>query len=76
MSRQILVAFLETVVLFDEMQVLATDGECALHLCGLDYSGKDTATDADCGRSEWAFFVNVCALDSFAGGFEAEANVL
>jgi hypothetical protein len=44
---EVLVAALVTGVLGDEVQVLATDDESAVHLGGDDGAGKDTATDGD-----------------------------
>ena len=45
--RQVLVAFLVTGVLWDEVEVLAADDQGAVHLGGDDGAGKDTAADGD-----------------------------
>jgi hypothetical protein len=44
---EVLVAALVTGVLGDEVQVLATDDESAVHLGGDDSAGEDTAADGD-----------------------------
>lgn len=44
---KVLVAFLVTGVLGDEVEVLATDDEGTVHLGGDDGTGQDTATDGD-----------------------------
>ncbi len=55
-GSEVLVALLVTGVLWDEVKVLATDDESAVHLGGDDGSGKDTATDRDL-AGEWALLV-------------------
>lgn len=49
-------ALLVTGVLWDEVKVLATDDESAVHLGGDDGSGQDTSTDGDL-AGEWALLV-------------------
>jgi hypothetical protein len=53
---EVLVALLVTGVLGDEVEVLAADDECAVHLGGDDGAGEDTATDGD-EAGEWALLV-------------------
>ena len=47
MSGEVLVALLVTVVLGDEVEVLAADDDGAVHLGGDDGAGEDTAADRD-----------------------------
>ena len=47
MGGQVLVAPLVTVVLGDEVEVLAANDERAVHLGADDLAGEDTAADAD-----------------------------
>ena len=47
MCGEVLVALLVTGVLGDEVEVLAADDECAVHLGGDDGASEDTATDGD-----------------------------
>lgn len=56
MGGEVLVTFLVTVVFRDVVEVFATDDECAVHLCGDDGAGEDTAADGD-EAGEGAFFV-------------------
>ena len=44
---EVLVALLVTRVLWDEVEVFATDDDGAVHLGGDDGAGEDTATDGD-----------------------------
>jgi len=44
---EVLVALLVTVVLGDEVEVLAADDDGAVHLGGDDGAGEDTAADRD-----------------------------
>jgi len=46
-SGEVLVALLVTVVLGDEVEVLAADDDGAVHLGGDDGAGEDTAADRD-----------------------------
>lgn len=55
-GSEVLVALLVTGVLWDEVKVLATDDESAVHLGGDDGSGQDTSTDGDL-AGEWALLV-------------------
>lgn len=45
MAGEVLVALLVTVVLGDEVEVLAADDDGPVHLGGHDGAGQDTATD-------------------------------
>jgi hypothetical protein len=70
-----LVALLITVVLGDEVEVLATDDDGALHLGGDDLTSEDAATDGNI-TGEGALLINVVSLDGLLGGLEAETNLL
>lgn len=68
-------ALLVTVVLGDEVEVLATDDDGALHLGGDDLTSEDAATDGDI-TSEGALLVDVVALNGLLGGLEAKTDLL
>ena len=70
-----LVALLITVVLGDEVEVLATDDDGALHLGRHDLTSEDAATDGNI-AGERALLVNVVSLDGLLGGLEAQTNLL
>ena len=70
-----LVALLVTVVLGDEVEVLATDDDGALHLGGDDLTSEDAATDGDI-TGEGALLVDVVALNGLLGGLEAKTDLL
>lgn len=74
-SGEVLVALLITRVLGDEVQVLTTDDNGALHLGGDNNTSQDTTTDGDI-TSEGALLVDVGTFDSFLGGLEAETDIL
>jgi len=75
MDGDVLVTLLVTTVLGDEMEVITTDNNGALHLSLCDDTAEDTTTDRDVG-SERAFLVNVSAFDSLTWSLESETNVL
>lgn len=56
MRCQILVSFLISRVLGNEMEVFATDDQSSVHFRGYDGAGKDTPTDRD-QASKGAFLV-------------------
>ena len=65
-GSEVLVALLVTSVLWNKVEVLATDDEGAVHLGGDDGAGEDTATDGDL-AGEWALLVwrvhvSICAV--------------
>lgn len=70
-----LVALLVTVVLGDEVEVLATDDDGALHLGGDDLTSEDAATDGDI-TGEGALLVDVVALNGLLGGLETKTDLL
>lgn len=76
MSSNITMTLLITVVLWNVVQVLATNNQGTLHLGGNNDTVQDTATDGYGGRGEGALLVNVGSLDSFLGGLEAQTNVV
>lgn len=59
-GSEVLVTLFVTVVFRDVVEVFATDDERAVHLCGDDGAGEDTAADGD-EAGEGAFLV-------YAGG--------
>lgn len=62
MNGDVPVTLLETAVLADVMQIITSDDDGALHLQLLNDSGEDASTDANV-AGEWAFLVNVGAID-------------
>lgn len=68
-------ALLVTVVLGDEVEVLATDDDGALHLGGDDLTSEDATTDGDI-TGEGALLVDVLALNGLLGGLEAKTDLL
>lgn len=58
MHRHVLVAFLETAVFANVVQIVTTDGNRTLHLQFLHNSIQDTTANANI-AGEWAFLVNV-----------------
>merc|ERR1719263_259569 len=74
MDSDILVALLETVVLLDVVEVVATDNDGSLHLGGDDHAPQHSATNAHI-ASEWALLVNVLGFLGFFRGGESEADV-
>lgn len=74
-SSKSLVTLLVTVVLGEEVEVVTTKDNSALHLVRLDNTLEDTTADRDVG-SERALLVNVRTDNSLLGGLEAKANRL
>jgi hypothetical protein len=74
-SRQVLVTFFVTVILWDVMKIFTTNSNCSLHLCRHDRSRQDSSTDADSSRRERALFVYVSTLNSLLGGLEAKTDI-
>lgn len=62
MSRDVFVTFLITAVLGDEMKVVTTNDNSALHLVLGDDTAQDTTTNRDV-RGERALLVNVGSFD-------------
>eukprot|EP00976_Prorocentrum_cordatum_P018580 376498-Prorocentrum_minimum.AAC.6 len=73
--RQVLVTLLVTLVLGDEVKVVTTNDNGALHLGGLDHTVENAAADGNI-AGEGALLVDVVALDCLLGGLEPEPNVL
>lgn len=71
----VLVALLETVVLLDVMEVVATNNDGSGHLGRNNHSSEDSSTDGNI-TSERALLVNIGAGDGFLGGLETKADVL
>jgi len=68
-----LMALLESVVLLDVMQVVASDDDGPCHFSRDDNTLEDSASDANV-AGEWALLVNVGLLDGSLGSLEAESN--
>lgn len=66
---------LVTVVLGEEVKVITTEDDSALHLVGLDNTLEDTTADRDVG-GERALLVNVVTNNSLLGGLEAKTDRL
>jgi hypothetical protein len=64
-----------SVVLGDIVEVIPSDNNGPVHLGGDDNALQDLAPDGD-PAGEWALLIDVGALDSLSGSFEAESNVL
>ena len=62
MSRDVLVSLLEAVVFPDVVQIISADNDGTGHLHFLYHSCQDTSPDVDV-PGEWAFLVNICALN-------------
>lgn len=73
-GRDVLVALLVTLVLFDVMKVISANDNCTVHLGALDTTAKDTTTDGYV-SSEGAFVIDVGSLDSLLGSLESKANI-
>ena len=71
----VLVTLLETTVLLDVVEVVATDDDGALHLGGDDESLQDLASDGNV-TGEGALLVDVVALDRGIGGLDTKADIL
>ena len=68
-------AFLETVVLLDVVQIITANDNGALHLGGLHNTLKNTATDGDI-AGEWALPVDVVSFNGFLWCLESKTNIL
>lgn len=73
-DRHVLMSLLKTVVLADVMQVVPSDDDGPLHLHLGHHTGENPASDGHV-SSEGAFLINISAINSFSGGFEAQSNV-
>ena len=74
MNSDVLVAFLETVILLDVMQVISADDDRALHLGGNAHALQDLTTDADI-SGERALLVDELSIFSLLRGSESKPNV-
>lgn len=74
MHRHVFVTLLETVVLLDVVQVVATNDDGALHLLLDNDSLQDATTNAD-GSSKRALLIDVRAFDCVARSLESETNI-
>lgn len=74
-SSNVLVALLITVVLWNKVEVIATQNDGALHL-GADHSAcKNATADGDV-ASERALLVNVSTSDGLLGSLETKTHAL
>ena len=67
MNRDVLVSFLETVVLADVVQKISSDDNRTCHLQLHHCAGEDTSTDAHV-ACEWALLVDVGTFDGLNNG--------
>jgi len=63
MHRQILVTFLEAIVLADVVEVIASDHNRPLHFHLQHYASQDSSANTHI-ASKWTLLVNVVTLDS------------
>ena len=73
-SGNVLVAFLETTVLFDVMQVVSSDHNRALHLCRDDEAFQDSSSNRDV-ACERALSVHIVSFNRGNWGLDAKSNV-
>ena len=74
-SVDVLVTLLETTVLLDVVEVVATDDDGALHLGRDDEPLQDLSTDGNV-TGEGTLLVNVVALDRGVGGLDTQTDIL
>mmetsp|Transcript_22296 Transcript_22296/g.31386 ORF Transcript_22296/g.31386 Transcript_22296/m.31386 type:complete len:215 (+) Transcript_22296:123-767(+) len=74
MNGNILVPLLESPVFRDEVKVIPSYNNSALHLGGDDESFQDAATDGDI-ACEGALLVHVCSLDGGIGCLDSKSHV-
>lgn len=63
------------VVLFDVVQIISTNRQCAAHLVAMHLASQYFAPDGHI-ASEGALLVHIISLDSFTRRFVAKPNVL
>ena len=64
-----------TLVLTDEVEVVTTDDDGAVHLVSADDTLEDATTDGD-RRCEWALLIDICTLDGLLWGLKAQTDRL
>jgi hypothetical protein len=69
MGWQVVMSLLESVVLFDVVQVISSKDHGSVHLGGKNDSLKDSTSDGNVG-SEWALVIDVVAFNSSSWGLE------
>jgi hypothetical protein len=74
-SRDVLVTLLVSLVLWDVVEVVTTNDEGSVHLCGDDNTAEDTATDRY-ETGEWALLVDVVSFNGVLWRLEAQTNIL
>ena len=74
-GRDVAVTLLETSVLGDEVKVITTEDDGALHLVGNNNSTEDTSTDRD-SSGPGALVVDVLTVDRSSGSLNSQADVL
>ena len=75
MGGEIVMSLFESVVLFDVVEVISSDGDGPVHLVRENDTLEDSASDGH-GRGEGALLVNVLALNGGLGSLEPEADFL
>lgn len=68
-------SFLETVVFPDVMEIIPSDDDSSVHLQLHDNTAEDTSADFHI-AGEWAFPVDVVAINGFPRGFVSETDAL
>ena len=71
----VLVTLLETVILLDVVQVMATNDDGSRHLVRNNHASEDSSTDGHV-ASEGALLVDIRTSDGLLGGLESETHVL
>jgi hypothetical protein len=71
----VLVAFFETTVFGNVMQIVPSNDDGSLHLGGDDESLEDSSADANI-SGKGALFIDVIGFDGGVGRFDSKSNVL
>ena len=75
MHWDVSMSLLITIVFGDIVEIVASDNNGPLHLCGDDDTLEDLSPDANI-AGEGAFFVDVFRFDGFLRSFESQSDVL
>jgi len=73
-SGQFGVSLFETVVFFDEVEVVTSDSDGSLHFQGGANAGEDTSSNANITR-EWAFLIDEVSVQGLCWGLESETDL-
>ena len=74
-GSNVLVSLLKTTVLLDVVQVVSSDNDRSLHLCGHYLSLENSSADGNI-SSKGALFVDVASFNSRIRGLDSKPNVL